>query len=97
MSEALDALRVAVAYGLPGPARLPETGEVPGLTAEVISLAAQHRVQGLLWSAIEAGAIEGDEQQVEAARDGLSAALRTCLRIRRDGGAGARRVEPGGG
>ncbi len=80
MSEALDALRVAVAYGLPGAEPgLPGTGETPVLTAEVISLAAQHRVQGLLWSAIRAGAIEGDEQQIEAARDGLSAALRTCL------------------
>ncbi len=77
MSDALDVLRVAVAHGLPGVS--PRPGEEPRLSAEVITLAAQHRVQGLLWAAIQAGAVVGEPQQVEDAREALNAALRTCL------------------
>lgn len=76
-TEALEALRVAVAHGLPGAARA--SGGAPRLTAEVIALATRHRVQGLLWSAIDAGALVGAEQQVEDARNAQLAAMRTCL------------------
>lgn len=77
MSDALEVLRAAVAHGLPGAAR--PVGAPPTLTAGVIALAEQHRVQGLLWEAIEGGAVVGDDDLVAAARESLLAALRTCL------------------
>lgn len=72
--EPIDVLRTAVSFGLPGanPQELP-------LSAEVISLANTHRVQGLLWSAIEGGAITGEEALIERASEALLAGLRTCL------------------
>ncbi len=77
MSDALAVLRAAVAHGLPGVPR--SVDAPPTLTAGVIALAEQHRVQGLLWEAIEAGAVIGDDDVVAAARESLLAALRTCL------------------
>ena len=72
--EPIDVLRTAVSFGLPGanPQKLP-------LSAEVISLANTHRVQGLLWSAIEGGVITGEETLIDRASEALLAGLRTCL------------------
>ena len=77
MNDALATLRYAVAHGLPGAGR--GDGVPLELTAGVIALAEQHRVQGLLWSAIEGGVVVGDDGMVAAARESLLAALRTCL------------------
>ena len=80
MSDALDVLRFAVADGLPGSHHGRRNADhPPALSREVIGLAARHRVQGLLWSAIEAGEVSATEQLVQAAREDYSAALRTCL------------------
>jgi hypothetical protein len=45
----------------------------------VISLAGQHRVQGLLWSAIADGSVAGSDEVVDLARHSTVEALRTCL------------------
>lgn len=74
MSDPIEVLRAAVSFGLPG-----STPQERPLSAAVISLANTHRVQGLLWAAIEAGVITGDERLVTDARDALLAGLRTCL------------------
>jgi hypothetical protein len=47
----------------------------------VIIGANAHRVQGLLWSAIEAGAISATEELARDARDQYVAALRGCLAV----------------
>ncbi len=76
---ALDVLRVAASHGLPG-AELADAaaGMELRLTEEVIMLASQHRVQGLLWSAVDDGLIVGDDQQMLAARTAYDDALMHC-------------------
>lgn len=76
MTDALATLQEAVAYGLPGVDRV---GDPSALTMDVVALAEQHRVQGLLWATVEGRALLGDDWIVDAARDSFSAALRTCL------------------
>lgn len=79
MNDALPALRAAVAHGLP---HTTATAHAPhDLTDAVIALAEQHRVQGLVWTAIEEGTLVGPEPVVQAARESLLAALRTCLLV----------------
>ena len=79
MSEPLEVLRTCVAHGLPAAARGNSEHDRPNLTAEVISLAAQHRVQGLLWSAVADETVTGSDELVELARQATVEALRTCL------------------
>lgn len=76
MTTAYDTLRIAVATDLPG-TRVPR--QPAALTGEVIGLAAAHRVQGLLWSAIGQGHVVGDDDVVTSARVATARALRTCL------------------
>ncbi len=45
----------------------------------MISLASQHKVQGLLWSAVADGTIAGSEDLIDQARHATVEALRTCL------------------
>jgi hypothetical protein len=45
----------------------------------MIGAAVEHRVQGLLWAAIEAGHVRGDQALMDAAREACLAGLRTCL------------------
>lgn len=80
MIEAIDVLRIAVAHGLPG-GELPAAtaGELPIVSDDVIALAARHRVQGLLWLAIQDGAVEADEQHLVNVGEAFTGALRTCL------------------
>jgi hypothetical protein len=70
------ALRAAVAFGLHG-RRDDELGRWP-LTREVIAAAVSHRVQGLLWRAIESG-LFADSELIEEAQEAYLAALRTCM------------------
>ena len=78
--DALDVLRVAVSHGLPG-AELEAAlaGVTPQLSDDVLALATRHRVQGLLWAAVDADVVTGTEVQVMSAREALASALRTCL------------------
>jgi hypothetical protein len=48
-------------------------------TEETIREATAHRVQGLLWRAIDTGVVSADETVRAAAAEAASAALRTCL------------------
>ena len=78
MSDVSDVLRAAVSFGLPGAAAPANTTCLP-LSADVINLAVANRVQGLLWSAVNAGVVVGDNTIVGEVRDAHLAALRTCL------------------
>ncbi len=66
--EPLDVVRVAVSHRLPGSELASAAGESElRLTDEAIMLANRHRVQGLLWTAVEDGLIVADDQQRAAA------------------------------
>ena len=69
-------LRAAAAHGLP--AALPTEAERV-LTREMIAVATNDRVQGLLWAAVEAGAVIGAGELIERAHDAHLAALRSSL------------------
>jgi hypothetical protein len=77
MSDALTTLRRAVAIDLVGASDVDTSGL--SVTQDVVGLARAHRVQGLLWKAVEAGHISGTDDEVGLARDAVRAALRTCL------------------
>ena len=76
-SRAIDILRVAVARGLPGAA--PAANDHGCLSIDVVAFAAAHRVQGLLCTAIESGAVVGTDNVVGAALDSHREALHICL------------------
>ncbi len=76
--DALQTLRLAVSFGLPG-SGVPSGGENPPLTTEVVQRAKGERVLGLLWSALEAGAIDATDQLGLEARDAYLEALHVCL------------------
>ena len=77
--DPLDVLRVAVGHGLPGgELEAAASGVELLLDEDVIALADRHRVQGLLWTAVEDGVVVGDEAQVNAARQAREAALHHC-------------------
>ncbi len=79
MLDPLDVLRVAVGYGLPGGELLDAAaGMELELDGDVIELADRHRVQGLLWVAVDDGVVTGDASQVEAARASRATAVRHC-------------------
>lgn len=75
MTDPSIAVRIAAGVGLP------HVMLTQPITASDDSLreATAHRVQGLLWRAIDTGAIAADEAVRAAASDAASAALRTCL------------------
>ena len=73
------ALRAAAAHGLPGVRLLGPADDRSRVTTDVIELAVQHRIQGLLWSAIDGGAVAADDAMAQAASESAAAALRTCL------------------
>jgi hypothetical protein len=77
--DPLDVVRVAASHGLPG-AELAAAAEGAELllTDDVITLARQHRVQGLLWAAVADGLIAGDHQQMLAARTAYDDAQMHC-------------------
>lgn len=77
--DPLETLRLCVAHGLPAAVRIGNGHQPPELTAGVISLACQHRVQGLLWAAIVDGVVVGDPATVDYAQAVHLDALRTCL------------------
>jgi hypothetical protein len=77
--DPLDVLRVAVGHGLPGgELEAAASGIELVLDEDVIALANRHRVQGLLWTAVEDGVVVGDEAQVDAARRARAVALDHC-------------------
>jgi hypothetical protein len=79
MSEPLEVLRTCVAHGLPDAESGESERDPLELTAEVMSLASRHKVQGLLWSAVADGTVAGSEELVDQARHATVEALRTCL------------------
>lgn len=79
MTATPQVLRDAVACGLPGSRSSLEGGRP--ITAEVVYAAVRHRVQGLLWDAIESGAVSCPDEVTATARDAYVAALRSCLAI----------------
>ncbi|MCY7300855.1 MAG: nucleotidyltransferase family protein [Ilumatobacteraceae bacterium] len=79
MSEPGEVLRACVAHGLQTAVEQESARDPLELTPEVISLAAHHKVQGLLWTAIADGAVTGTEATVGQAREATVEALRTCL------------------
>ena len=79
MKEPLDVLRACVAHGLQPVAQASSDHDPHELTPAVISLAARHRVQGLLWSAIAGGVVAGSAEVVSEAREAVVEALHTCL------------------
>lgn len=79
MNDPLNVLRTCVAHGLADSERGDSAQGPLELTAEVISLACLHTVQGLLWTAITDGAVTGTELMIDQAREAALAALRTCL------------------
>ena len=76
--DALDTLRFAVSFGLPGSALVAPVGHRT-LTAEVIQRANGDRVLGLLWSALEAGSLKASDELVAEARTAYLEALHICL------------------
>ena len=77
--DPLDVLRVAVAHGLPGgELETAASGMELALDDEVIALAVRHRVQGLLWTAINDGVVVGSDSLVEAARTAHADAIGHC-------------------
>ena len=79
LSDPFEVLRTCVAQGLPAVAESDSGHDRLNLTSELIGLAARHRVQGLLWSAIENETVTGSEALVDLARQATVDALRTCL------------------
>lgn len=71
-----DALRAAVVFGLPGHER---PGTPPRLDERQLERAAAHRVQGLVATALTAGAVTAPTELVEAAHRAHAAALHRCL------------------
>lgn len=69
-------LRLAVGMGLPTAPR--RQTQLPELTAEVLNLAQQHRVVGLLAAAVDAGMVSAGDYG-SALRDAHLAAVRTTL------------------
>ena len=76
MIPATRELRHAVAAGLPG-ASPPATDLV--VTPEIVGQAVAHRVQGLLWAAIETGVASGPPEVLAQAENSLAIGIRTCL------------------
>jgi hypothetical protein len=72
-------LRDVVALGLPGSRLSLERGR--SITSEVVYAAAAHRVQGLLWDAIESGDFSCPEDVMAIASDAYVAGLRSCLAV----------------
>ena len=73
-----DALRVAAAAGLPEGC-LVRTGDPPVLRAEDVRAGVGNRIQGLVWRAIDTGAVVADDEVMAFALDAHLAALRTSL------------------
>lgn len=76
MTAAEAAIRWAVAADLPG---AHQQSKRATLTDEVVALAVGHRVQGLLWRAVETGAVSGGHTTEAHARSAFDLGLRTCL------------------
>jgi hypothetical protein len=77
--SAIDVLRVAVASGLPGAQPAP-TEAHRTLTFDVLAQAENHRVQGLVWSALERGdVVAGDDVRAKAHEDLVVALRRTLM------------------
>lgn len=70
-----DVLRAAVTVGLPGAT----VAEPFPLHRDVLAIAGNHRVQGLVWAALEAGVVTASDELREQALDAHVQALRGCL------------------
>lgn len=71
-----DVLRVAAAVGLPG---TPRHDPPPEVTTDVLAIAGNHRVQGLVCAALDAGVVTAADEVAEQARERHLRALRGCL------------------
>jgi hypothetical protein len=78
MSETVGVLRTAAAVGLPG-AALPVAGPDATLTADAIASAANQAIEGLVWRAVESGAVSADGEVTDRARTAYLTALRRSL------------------
>jgi len=78
MSDTSEVLRVAAGFGLPGVAG-PSSDGPPVLTRGDIEMATSNRIEGLLWAALEAGAIVADVEHLAQARGALLGALSNSL------------------
>jgi hypothetical protein len=75
-TDAISVVRRVLGSRLPGGPPLPAGLR---LTQEVIDVATADRVQGLLWPAVEAGLVRGNEELVDRARDAYLEGLANCL------------------
>ena len=73
--EPIEVLRHAVASGLPGA----PTERSVVLTRDVVAIAGNLRVQGLVWSALQAGALVATDEVTDFAREAHVSAVRSCL------------------
>ena len=78
VAEPLDVLRRAVATGLPGAAPHDADGPLT-LTTDVLAIAGNQRVQGLVWSALRAGRVVAPEEVIDKACEAYLNAVRKCL------------------
>lgn len=75
-----EVLRAAIASTLGG-AQWGALAEHRELTPEAITAAHAHRVQGLLWSALEAESVDGNENLTSQAKVDFVDTLRACLAV----------------
>lgn len=81
MIEPLDVLRAVAAHGLPGV--LPPSADARIVGADAVAIAANLRIEGLLWSALSSGDLDADDDVREMARTCFVQAALRSLHVER--------------
>ena len=79
MTDPLAVLRAAAAHGLPGITAPQGQGRAVG--ADAVAIAANLRIEGLLWSALEAGVLTAADDTRETARESFVRAATRSLQV----------------